>query len=74
MPLRPIAEAIGRGLGVPVVSLSPEEAGGHFGWLGGFSGSDLAASSAKTQISLDWHPTGPGLLADLERMDYSAAA
>ena len=74
VPLRPIAEAIGRGLGVPVVSLSPEEAAGHFGWLGGFSGSDLAASSTKTQSSLDWHPTGPGLLADLERMDYSAAA
>ena len=72
--LRDVAEAIGRGLGVPVVSLSPEEAAGHFGWLGGFAGSDLAASSEQTRSTLGWQPTGPGLLADLERMDYSVVA
>jgi len=70
VPMRDIAEAIGRGLKVPVVSLSPEEAATHFGWLTLFSGSDLAASSEKTRKKLGWHPTGPGLIADLEQMDY----
>ena len=73
VPLREIAEAIGHGLGMRVVSLSPAEAAGHFGWLGAFAGNDLAASSVKTQRDLSWEPTGPGLLADLGRMDYSQA-
>jgi hypothetical protein len=55
---------------VPVVGLSPEEAAGHFGWLAPFAGMDLPASSAQTQARLGWHPTGPGLIADLERMSY----
>ena len=38
VPLREIAEAIGRGLKIPVVSMSPEEAAEHFGWLGFFAG------------------------------------
>jgi hypothetical protein len=56
---------------VPVVSLTPEEAAGHFGWLAGFVGTDLAASSAKTREVLGWNPTGPGLLTDLDNMRYS---
>jgi nucleoside-diphosphate-sugar epimerase len=67
---RDIAEAIGRGLNVPTVSKSPEEAAAHFGWLGAFVGLDLAASSAQTQQRLGWRPTGPGLIADLEQMHY----
>ena len=67
-----IAEAVGRGLPVPAVSLSPEEAAAHFGWFGLFAGLDMPASSALTQERLDWHPTGPGLLADLEQMQYGA--
>ena len=70
IPLRTIAEIIGRGLKVPVVSLSPEELPAHFGWLGDFVGWDLPASSLKTQEWLGWHPTGPGLIADLEQMKY----
>jgi nucleoside-diphosphate-sugar epimerase len=70
VPLRDIAEVIGQGLKVPVVSMSPEEAAVHFGWLGGFAGRDVPASSAQTRKHLDWHPTGPGLIADLERMNY----
>jgi nucleoside-diphosphate-sugar epimerase len=69
--LRDIAEVVGRGLNVPIVSLSPEEAAAHFGWLGMFAGRDLPASSAQTQERLGWHPTGPGMIADLERMNYS---
>ena len=70
IPVRDIAEVIGRGLGVPVASLSAAEAADHFGWLGMFAGMDLPASGARTQARLGWHPTGPGLIADLENMHY----
>jgi len=70
VPLRDIAEAIGQGLKVPVVSLSPEEAGPHFGFLAAFAGLDMPASSTLTQQRLEWHPTGPGMIADLEQMRY----
>ena len=68
--MREIAEVIGRGLKLPVVSLSPEEAPDHFGWLAMFAGFDMPASSAQTQERLGWRPTGPGLIADLEQMRY----
>jgi nucleoside-diphosphate-sugar epimerase len=71
VPLRDIAEVIGRGLKVPVVAMSPDEAAAHFGWLAMFVGTDLPASSAQTQERLAWHPTGPGMIADLEKMSYS---
>ena len=72
IPVRDIAEVIGQGLKVPVVSLSPEEAAGHFGWLGAFAGLDLPASSAQTQARLGWRPTGPDLLTDLKNMHYAS--
>jgi nucleoside-diphosphate-sugar epimerase len=68
--VREIAEVIGRGLNVPVVSLSTQEAADHFGWLAPFAGLDLPASSAQTREQLGWRPTGPGLIADLEHMRY----
>jgi nucleoside-diphosphate-sugar epimerase len=70
VPMRDIAEVIGRGLKVPVISVSPEEAPAHFGWLAAFAGRDLPASSALTRERLAWQPTGPGLIADLEQMRY----
>jgi nucleoside-diphosphate-sugar epimerase len=70
VPVRDIAEAIGRGLKVPVVSQSAEEATAHFGWLAMFAGADLPASSAQTQKRLGWQPTGPGLISDLNQMRY----
>ena len=73
IPMREIAEVIGRGLKVPVVSLSPEEAQAHFGWLAMFVGFDMPASSAQTRQRLGWHPTGPGLIADLEQMRWGEA-
>lgn len=73
VPLRDIAEVIGRGLKVPVISVSAEEAAAHFGWLGAFAGRDVPASSAKTRQQLAWRPAGPGLIADLERMNYVEA-
>jgi nucleoside-diphosphate-sugar epimerase len=72
VPLRDIAEVVGRGLKVPVVSISPEQAATHFGWLGMFAGRDVPASSAQTRKRLGWQPTGPGLIADLEQMRYFA--
>jgi nucleoside-diphosphate-sugar epimerase len=68
--MREIAEVIGRGLKVPVVSLSQAEAPAHFGWLAMFAGVDMPASSAITQQRLGWHPTGPGLIADLGQMRW----
>jgi nucleoside-diphosphate-sugar epimerase len=71
--MREIAEVIGRGLKVPVVSLPPEEAQAHFGWLAMFAGFDMPASSAQTRQRLGWHPTGPRLIADLEQMRWGEA-
>jgi nucleoside-diphosphate-sugar epimerase len=68
--LRDIAAVIGRQLNVPVVSKAPAEAAGHFGWMAGFAGLDLAASNALTQERLGWHPTHPALLPDLEQGHY----
>lgn len=70
---RRIAEVVATGLGLPLVSLSPAEAVDHFGWFAMFAGLDMRASSAWTQAQLGWQPTGPGLIADLEAMDYSTA-
>jgi len=68
---REIAESLGRGLNLPVVSIAQEEAAAHFGWLAMFVGLDMAASSAWTQARLDWHPTGPTLIADLDEARYA---
>ena len=71
--MKAIAEALGRGLKVPVVSIKPEETEAHFGWLALFAGHDMPSSSAITQQKLNWKPTGPGLIADLDGMDYTQA-
>ena len=66
VPVREIAEAIGRGLKLPTMSLFAERAGEHFGALGLFAGLDLVASSTLTQKQLEWRPTQTGLLDDLD--------
>jgi nucleoside-diphosphate-sugar epimerase len=68
---REIAEALGRGLNLPAVSIAPEDAAAHFGWMAMFVGLDMPASSAWTQARLGWHPTGPTLIADLNEARYS---
>jgi nucleoside-diphosphate-sugar epimerase len=71
VPLRDIAAAIGRGLKLPVVSISRDEAPAHFGdFFAMFAGLDLPASSALTQKRLGWRPAGAGMIADLDRMHY----
>jgi nucleoside-diphosphate-sugar epimerase len=67
---REIAEALGRGLNLPAVSITPEQAAAHFGWMAMFVGLDMPASSAQTQARLGWHPTGPTLIADLNEARY----
>ena len=74
VPFRQIAEAIGRHLGLPVTSIPAEEAEAYFGFLAFFVMLDNPTSSRLTQGLLDWHPTGPGLLADLDEGHYFASA
>jgi len=68
--LRDIAETIAKGMNLPTRRLSPEEAKTHFGWFAMFVGFDMPASGAKTRESLNWTPTGPGLIEDLRNMSY----
>ncbi|MBA2932481.1 SDR family oxidoreductase [Sphingomonas sp. CGMCC 1.13654] len=65
VPFRRIAETIGKGLGVPVVSKTPEEAADYFTWFGMFAGMDMPASSALTRERIGWAPTGPGFIEDI---------
>jgi nucleoside-diphosphate-sugar epimerase len=74
VPTRTIAEVIGRHLGVPVESIAPDHAGGHFGWMGVFWAMDVPAASALTRERLGWQPTGPGLIEDLEQGHYVQTA
>lgn len=73
VPTRAIAEAIGRAFDLPVASIAPERVGEHYGWIGGFFASDLSASSAATRRLLEWMPTGPTLIEDLDGGAYRVA-
>ena len=74
VPVRTIAESIGRGLKIPVVSISPAEASAYYGWFAMFASFDLPASSTLTQQRLGWKPTQTAsLIDDLDRMDYQVA-
>ncbi|GLV60717.1 putative NAD-dependent epimerase/dehydratase [Dictyobacter sp. S3.2.2.5] len=66
MPTRTIAEVIGRHLAIPVVSISPEDADEHFGWLATALTTDNPTSSALTRELLGWQTPHPTLIDDLE--------
>ncbi len=68
--MRAIAETIGHGLGVPVKSLTKEEAQAHFGWFALFVAVDNPTSSAITRQALDWHPHEAELLNDMRDAGY----
>ncbi len=72
VPFRQIAEAIGRQLQLPVVSLSQEEAAAHFGMMAMFIGGNGPASSERTRERLGWVPREPGLIADINQPEYFA--
>lgn len=75
VPFRAIAEAVGRGLGVPVNSITAEQAGDLIGpFLGMITQLDNPTSSARTRELLGWKPTNADLLADIAEGHYSAAA
>jgi nucleoside-diphosphate-sugar epimerase len=71
VPVRTIAEVIGRHLKLPVVSVTPEDAPKHFGWLAMFLAMNTTASNAITRELLGWQPTHPGLIEDLEAGHYT---
>ncbi|UPK68159.1 SDR family oxidoreductase [Chitinophaga filiformis] len=70
IPTRDIAAAIGKQLGLPVVSIPPAEAADHFSWLGHFFAVDCPASGTLTQEWLGWQPVHPGLIEDLSNGSY----
>jgi nucleoside-diphosphate-sugar epimerase len=70
VPIRDVAEVIGQHLDLPVVSISPEDAGEHFTWLARFLAADSPASSALTRELLGWQPVNPGLIDDLDQGHY----
>ena len=70
VPIREIAAIIGHKLNVPVVSIAPEQAAEHFGFLANFLGTDNPTSNALTRERLGWNPTHPGLIADLQQGFY----
>jgi nucleoside-diphosphate-sugar epimerase len=72
VPLKDIAEVIGKRLNLPVVSKSPEEAAEHFGWFAMFAGVDSPARSGRTRSLLGWKPEGPSLIADIDHPAYFA--
>jgi nucleoside-diphosphate-sugar epimerase len=71
--MKAIVEAHGRGLKVPVISIEPEGAEAHFGWLAHFARVDMPSSGDLTQQKLNWKPTGPGLITDLDGVNYAQA-
>ncbi|MET3711683.1 nucleoside-diphosphate-sugar epimerase [Sphingomonas trueperi] len=71
---RAIAEAIGKGTGLPVRSVTPAEVDHYFGWMAPFAALDMTASSRWTRERLGWQPQGPDLLTDLAAMRYSDGA
>ncbi|WAL68707.1 SDR family oxidoreductase [Amycolatopsis cynarae] len=70
---RQIAEGIGRGLNLPVVSIPATQAEAHFGFLSGHVTADNPSSSTLTQSLLGWKPFQPGLLDDLAQGHYFGA-
>ena len=70
VPVRDIAEVVGRKLKIPVASIAPEDAPAHFSWLAGFLGTNSPASSVLTRELMKWQPTHPGLIEDLDKGHY----
>ncbi len=67
---RDIAAAMGRHLGIPAQSVDPADAVEHFAPLGHFVALDSPATAVVTRQLLEWEPTGPSLLEDLDQDHY----
>src|SRR5262249_3392479 len=70
VPLRAIPNGLGKGLREPVRSITPDEAPGYFGWMAAVAGEDIRSASEQTRAALGWQPTGPRLIADLEKLEW----
>ncbi|GGM19176.1 SDR family oxidoreductase [Nakamurella endophytica] len=70
VPTREIAEALGRSLDLPVRPVPAQDVAAQWGWIGGFFGMDLAATSATTRELLGWTPSGPTLVEDIAAGAY----
>jgi nucleoside-diphosphate-sugar epimerase len=70
VPVRDIAEVIGRHLSVPARSVPGSEADARFGFLAHFMTMDGPASSALTRAQTGWQPVQPGLIPDLDKGHY----
>jgi nucleoside-diphosphate-sugar epimerase len=70
IPVRDIAEIIGRHLRLPVTAVPPEQVEAHFGWLGAFFSMDIPASSSQTRERMGWRPVEAGLIPDLDAGHY----
>ncbi|NIH79761.1 SDR family oxidoreductase [Amycolatopsis viridis] len=70
VPVRAVAEVIGRHLGVPVTAATPAELSEQIGFVGAVFAMDVPASSERTRRDLGWEPVHPGLIADLEDGHY----
>ncbi len=70
--VRDIAASIAKHLGLPLVSLAPEEAEAHFGPISMFVASTRPTSSAFTREALGWHPHRSTLLEDFADGTYFA--
>lgn len=73
IPVREIAELVGRRLNLPTASKTPEEAAALLGFIGHALAMDGPATSTRTRARLGWQPSQPGLLEDLEQGRYFAS-
>lgn len=74
VPFRDVAEAIGRQIGVPAVSIEPEQGTDHFGALAMWIVGRDPVSNELTRNRLSWNPQEIGLIADIDRPEYFGGA
>ncbi len=67
IPVREIAEVIGKQLNLPVKSVSADKAADHFEWMSRFIAFDSPATAHKTSEQLGWRPTHIGLIEDMQQ-------
>jgi nucleoside-diphosphate-sugar epimerase len=70
IPIREIAESIGRHLGLPATGIPADQIQEHFGFLAPVIVLDGPVSTEETRRALGWEPTHPSLLADFDQADY----
>jgi hypothetical protein len=67
-----IAGTIGKNLGLPVTSVTPEEAPAYLNFLAMFAAADNPAPNNLARERFGWQPRGVGLTEDLNEGHYFA--